>query len=89
MLGGDRYKGEIRPHLDKDRDRFYLVEGTKEPQTWDEVRQLIQRREKELKELEIVIREKGSVAEAHEAVQELKQLARDHNLTVRVQKPAE
>lgn len=86
MLGGERYKGENRPHLDKDRDRFYLVEG--EARTWDEVRQMIRQRKKELKELDIIIRQKGSVAEEHEAVQELKRLARDEDLEVRVVKPA-
>jgi len=85
MLGGARYKGEVRPKLNKDEDRFYLVDGIKEPQTLDEVRQRIDRNP-QLKVLEIVIREKGSVAEGHEAVKELKKLA--GHLTVRVIKPA-
>jgi hypothetical protein len=87
ILGGERYKGETRPHLDRDRDRFYLVEGNPEPQTWNDVRQLSERNER-FKVVEIVILQKGSVAEGHEAVRALKQLAGDHNLTVRVLKPA-
>jgi hypothetical protein len=86
MLGGARYKGEVRPNLDKDRDRFYLVDGIKEPQTWDEVRRLIESN-KQYKVMEIVILQKGSVAEGHEAVRELKQLASTYSLTVHVIKP--
>jgi hypothetical protein len=87
MLGGERYKGEVREFLDKAKDRYYLVAGRTEPQTLDEVRQLLQERTDQIKEVEITILQKGSVAESHVAVKELKQLAADRGLTVKVVKP--
>lgn len=87
MLGGDRYKGEVRDVMDKDRDPYYLVE--KKELTYEQVRQQAEFHQDKLKVLEIVIRQKGSVGEGHQAVQELKKdLAPRYGLTVRVVKPA-
>jgi hypothetical protein len=81
MLGGDRYKGD---------ERFYLIEGEKTPRTLSELTDtLTALREKKpnLKKLEIVIYDKGSVAEGHEAVRALQQRARDLDFEVAIFKP--
>lgn len=81
MLGGDRYKGD---------ERFYLIEGEKTPRTLSELTEALQAlRDKKpnLKKLEIVIYDKGSVAEGHEAVRALQQRARDLDFEVAIFKP--
>ena len=82
MLGGDRVK----------QDRFYLVEGDKEPRNLVELRNLIRaRRETKdkpaLERIEIVVYE-DSVAPEHPAVRELKKWAEQNRLSVTMSEPA-
>jgi hypothetical protein len=81
MLGGERYKGD---------ERFYLIEGEKTPRTLSELTEALEslrQKKPNLKKLEIVIYDKGSVAEGHEAVRALQQRARDLDFEVAIFKP--
>ena len=82
MLGGDRVK----------LDRFYLVEGDKEPRNLAELRNLIRARrdtkdKPALERIEIVVYE-DSVAPDHPAVRELKKWAEQNRLSVTMSEPA-
>ena len=81
MLGGDRVPGQ----------RFYLVEGDKEPKNLLDLQKAIQARQDEkdkrpLKSIEIVIYE-DSVSQEHPAVRDLKRWATQHDLTVSLSEP--
>lgn len=76
MLGGRRVKEE----------RFYLLEGEKEPRTFTILRQTLAARKKQLdkrplKGIEIVVYD-NSVAKDHPAVRDLEKWARDNDLEV-------
>jgi hypothetical protein len=76
MLGGERVRQE----------RFYLVEGDREPKTLAELRQTLKARQGDkakppLKGIEIVIYE-NSVAQNHPAVRDLERWARQNDLAV-------
>jgi len=81
MLGGDRVPGQ----------RFYLVEGDKEPKNLLDLQKVIQARQDEkdkppLKSIEIVIYE-DSVSQEHPAVRDLKRWATQNDLTVTLSEP--
>lgn len=81
MLGGERYVKE---------NCFYLLEGDVEGRTLDAVRQFLEERATQgtpVKELEIVIRQKGSVARQSQQVRQLEQMARDRGIIYKVSTP--
>ncbi|MBY0525532.1 MAG: hypothetical protein K2R98_19160 [Gemmataceae bacterium] len=80
MLGGKRYKND---------DRYYLWESDKEPLTLLEVRKRLEsakERTPPVKAIEIVILE-DSVSEKSPAVEQLRQLAGEHRLDLKVTTP--
>jgi len=82
MLGGDRVK----------QDRFYLLEGDKQPRNLADLRNAIRARREakdkpELERLEIVVYE-DSVAPDHPAVRDLKKWAEQNHLSVTMNEPA-
>jgi hypothetical protein len=81
MLGGDRVSGQ----------RFYLVEGDKDPKNLPDLQERIQARQEDkdkppLKSIEIIIYE-DSVSQEHPAVRDLKRWATQHDLTVTLSEP--
>jgi hypothetical protein len=75
MLGGARVREQ----------RFYLLEGSTQPMTLDELRARLREPKSGgvLKGIEIVIYE-DSVAQDHPAVRDLERWAKQHDLTVRI-----
>jgi hypothetical protein len=77
MLGGKRYQ--------PDSNRFYLIEGDKEPKTLAELTAIMQEKQKTsgIPGIEIIIYRTGSVAATHGAVKDLKDRAGAFGLAVK------
>ena len=72
MLGGARVSGQ----------RFYLIEGQKEPRTADELKTILKEQQKAgVRNIELLIYE-NSVARNHPAVKSLEKWAEENNFTI-------
>jgi hypothetical protein len=82
MLGGARYQ--------EGSQRFYLIEGDPSPRSLTEVIEAIKERRRQnpnIKFVEIIIYDRGSVAESHPAVSKLEKSVRELDLIVKMRKP--